>query len=278
MPVPLVLRNTIPRWERWHGQGPVVAVALHNGHLVPPELAALLAVTEETRLREEDPYTGEWTAAVPNRFVVRWSRFIFDLNRPPERAVYQTPADAWGIPVWKSPPQPELLHELQAHHQAFYAEIKTVFDDLQARWGKFVVLDLHAYNHRREGPDNPAALLADNPEINVGTRSLNRQLWGPLVDRFMADMRTFDYLGRHLDVRENIKFQGGELAQWTHRNYPETGCVLAVEVKKFFMDEWTGALYPDQFDALGQALQATLPGIHEVLTALAGSRQAVGPS
>src|ERR687884_306413 len=60
------------------------------------------------------------------------------------------------------------------------------------RGQRFVVLDLHSYNHRRSGPEAPPADPAGNPEINVGTGSLDRERWGPLVDRFADDLRTVD--------------------------------------------------------------------------------------
>ena len=54
-------------------------------------------------------------------------------------------------------------------------------------------------------------------------------------------MRGFDFNGRHLDVRENIAFQGkGEQTRFVHERYPRQGCAIALEFKKFFMDEWTG--------------------------------------
>ena len=54
-------------------------------------------------------------------------------------------------------------------------------------------------------------------------------------------MRAYDFGGRHLDVRENVAFQGkGELTRFVHDRYPGQGCAIALEFKKFFMDEWSG--------------------------------------
>jgi hypothetical protein len=42
-------------------------------------------------------------------------------------------------------------------------------------------------------------------------------------------------------VRENVAFQGkGELTHFVHERYPGVGCAIAVEFKKFYMDEWSG--------------------------------------
>jgi N-formylglutamate deformylase len=67
-------------------------------------------------------------------------------------------------------------------------------------------------------------------------------------------MRDYDCLGRRLDVRENVKFFGGQLARNVHEAFPYSVCVLAIEVKKFFMNEWTGELDSQSHQAVKDAL------------------------
>ena len=67
---------------------------------------------------------------------------------------------------------------------------------------------------------------------------------------------------------ENIKFKGRQLAHWIHTRYPTTACVIAVEFKKFYMDEWTGVGDVEQIEAIRDALQSTIPGILEELKTL----------
>ena len=45
-----------------------------------------------------------------------------------------------------------------------------------------------------------------------------------------------------MDVRENVRFRGGELSRWVNERYRDRGCALAIEFKKMFMDEWTGTV------------------------------------
>ena len=115
----------------------------------------------------------------------------------------------------------------------------------------------------------PPATELYNPEINLGTGSLNREYWQPVVERFIHDMRSFDFLGRQLDVRENVKFQGGHFSKWVHAHFPGSACVLAVEVKKFFMSEWTHQ--PDllKMSAVHQALKGSVSGVLDELQHLA---------
>jgi N-formylglutamate deformylase len=254
-----------PVWQTELGEGPLVACAMHDGHDVRPEVAAMLKIGNAERRYEEDPHTSNWTSLAPSRIFGLRSRFEVDLNRPRETAIYLRPDDAWGLDVWREPLPPELIEQSRAEYDDFYAHWRSVLERLLTQNWRVVVFDLHSYNHRRQGPDGPMAEPEQNPEINVGTRTMGRQQWAPIVDRFVRDLASFDYLGRRLDVRENVRFGGGELAAWTHRNFPHSVCVLAIEVKKFFMDEWTGELDATQFAAVGQALAKAAAGVREEL-------------
>src|SRR5262245_31766079 len=90
-------------WTLVHGEGPIVAAAIHAGHAVRREVNECLALSETDRLREEDPFTDRWTQVAPNRLVTHRSRFEVDLNRNRSGAVYLTPEDAWGLQVWRVP-------------------------------------------------------------------------------------------------------------------------------------------------------------------------------
>jgi N-formylglutamate amidohydrolase len=256
-----------PFWTEDRESGPLVAIAIHHGHGVRGEVAQHLFLDEEGRLREEDPFTGDWTAIAPTRIIVLRSRFEVDLNRPREKAVYRTPEDAWGLKVWKDRVPEEVFQRSLSEYDAFYSHMHELLSNIERHSGRFVVFDLHSYNHRREGPDAPAADPAMNPQVNLGTGSMDRTRWGPLVDRFIRDLRAYDFPGGRLDVRENIKFRGGNLSAWVHRVFPQTGCALAIEFKKFFMDEWTGEAKEGMVQAICAALHSVVPGLLEELTA-----------
>ena len=252
-----------------YGDQPLVAIAIHGGHQVRDEVASLFAIDDASRLREEDPFTGEWTAIAENRIIVDTSRFEVDLNRVRDKAVYIEPKDSWGLAVWKERPGPEVIDRSLAEYDSFYAHLHKVFSKLKNKHGKFIVYDLHAYNHRHNGPNGALADSEKNPEVNVGTGTMkDRALWAPIIDRFIGDLSGYDYCGRHLDVRENVKFVGRQLAQWTHDTFSGSACVLSVEFKKFFMDEWSGQLDRQQLTAITDALKFTTIGVLEELEKL----------
>jgi N-formylglutamate amidohydrolase len=241
---------TTPAWHIARGDGPLVATAIHAGHDLREEVRALSALDDEARLREEDPHTGEWTSIAPTRVVVSRSRFEVDLNRPREKAVYRVPEDAWGLELWREPLPPGAVSRSLELYDAFYAEMRGLFDSLVESYGFALLLDLHSYNHRRTGSSGDPADPLENPDVNIGTRTLDRDRWAAVVDAFAQELDDV----AALDVRENVKFGGGNLALWTHETYPRTVCCLAVEMKKTFMDEWAGTLDADAHERIGSSL------------------------
>ncbi len=258
-------------WKIIGGNNQIIAAAIHDGHKVRKEVSEKLAITDEARLREEDPFTAIWTEVAETRIIGLHSRFEVDLNRPREKAVYIKPEDAWGLQVWNNPPDIELIHRSLEAYDAFYADVHSLLKKVVEHAGHFVLLDIHSYNHRRNGPNVKPADVELNPEINIGTGTGMHRMWNPLIRRFIDDFQKFDFLGRHLDVRENIRFQGGYFSRWIHQSFPKTGCAIAIEFKKIFMDEWTGR--PDNIiiNAMYQALQSTIEGINSELRKLSKS-------
>ena len=244
------------------GPGPLVAAAVHDGHAIHPETLPHVALPEAERLREEDPFTGRLTDVAPTRVVGRRSRFEVDLNRPRDGALYRTPDDAWGLDVWHDGVPDAVAARSMAVYDDFYRAVEKLLSLKVQEYGSVVVYDLHSYNHRREGPDGPLADAEGNPEVNVGTGTLDRERWGPLVDGFMADLREGAASAglADLDVRENVKFQGGHFSRWVHETFGSAACVIAVEFKKTFMDEWTGQVDEDHLGQLREALAHTVPG------------------
>ncbi len=237
---------------------PVVAVSLHSGHAVRPELVTAMALPQADRTREEDTAIDRLATVTRARALVYASRFEVDLNRPPDRAVYRTPEEAWGLRVWRrSPSEAMLAGSLRIHH-AFYSQMGQALERLRTRFGRFVVLDLHSYNHRRNGPSSPPAKPHGAPEINLGTQSVNREAWGPFIDRFAAELRCGTASAHGLDVRENVKFFGGYFPRWVNARFGRLGCAIALEFKKTYMDEWSGAVDYARLEELRLALRRAL--------------------
>ena len=242
----------------------MLVTAIHAGHELRSEALALTALSDEERRREEDPFTDRWVDIAENSIVVSRSRFEVDLNRPRESAVYREPSDAWGLHVWKSAPPDDFVSDSLALYDNFYAEVGELCDGLVASHGHFVVLDLHSYNHRRLGPDRPVDDPEANPEINLGTESVPPELRS-LVDVFANALATHPFDQGHLDVRENVKFRGGQMTRWINERYGSRGCSIAVEIKKIYVDEWSGDLNESIAVEIGAAIGSAAEATRSVL-------------
>jgi len=201
-----------------------------------------MALSAADRRREEDPFTGDAVRGVPHHIIVHRSRFEFDLNRDSENAVYRTPEQCWGLQMWRSGElDAELVRGSLDLHGEYYRLLEDLLDLVADRHPRFLVIDVHSYNHRRDGADGAPTPQEQAPDVNIGTFSMPREEWAWLVDPLIEAMRSFNFNGRRLDVRENIAFEGkGEQTRFVHQRYPGRGCAIALEFKKFFMDEWTG--------------------------------------
>lgn len=240
-----------PWWTLQRSDDCVLATAIHDGHGLRAEVAAAMRLSDAERLREEDPHTGHAVRGVPTHVVACRSRFEVDLNRAADAAVYRTPEQCWGLEVWNAPPGDAIVAESLRSHHAYYAMLGDLLDDVARRHGRFVLLDVHSYNHRRDGPGTPCTAQDAAPDVNIGTFSMPRAQWAFLLEPLIEAMRAFDFNGRRLDVRENVAFQGkGEQTRFVHQRYPQAGCAIAIEFKKFFMDEWTGVPDAAEVDAM----------------------------
>lgn len=251
------------KFEIIYGHSPIVLSAIHDGHKVRDQLYSYLNLAEHERSREEDPYTGYLTEIADSRIIVQASRFEVDMNRPRNQAVYLDSKDAWGLSVWKSPLPPEMIETSLDIYDAFYLNVTKFLRKIIETFGHFVIIDVHTYNHRRENIFDEAPSLL-NPEINIGTVSVLPS-WRPLIQDFIINLTQVTINNHKPDVRENVKFLGGEFCRWINQNFGQFGCAFAVEFKKIFMDEWTGLADIHHLNEIQQALALTLPHLRQHL-------------
>ncbi|MDH5823736.1 N-formylglutamate amidohydrolase [Luteimonas sp. RD2P54] len=230
-----------PHWDLVLGEGPILAVALHDGHAMRESLRPHLAFDDAQLRRDEDPLTGLFTDVGDSRLCVRTSRFEVDLNRPREKALSADPEDTWGLRIWRGPLPREELERSLAIYDAFYATVHALVEQLLARWGCALLLDIHSYNHRRDGADLPPAPQEGNPDIELGVTTADHARWGAVLARLGDVLRASPVAGRPPDVRENVRYPtGGHFPESLYARFGERLCVISPEFKKIYMDEWTG--------------------------------------
>jgi N-formylglutamate deformylase len=249
-------------WDITVADGPVVATAIHDGHAIRDALQPLLRLADEERLREEDPLTGLFTSVGDVRICARTSRFEVDLNRPRDGAVYARPADCWGLEVWRTPlPRAEIERSLAAWDR-FYAMVEELLERLLSRWEAVLLIDLHSYNHRRDGADLPPAAQDGNPDIELGLTTAAPARWGAVCERFAEALRRTPVRGAVPDVRANVRFPtGGHFPEWVYARWGDRVCTISPEYKKIFMDEWTAQVDLVALEALRRGLRHAVDAV-----------------
>ncbi|PRD56404.1 hypothetical protein C5749_03870 [Sphingobacterium gobiense] len=241
---------------------PFWAFAVHDGHQIDPTVEHFMLLDETQRLREEDPYTASMAELPINQLFVGSSRFQLDVNRKEEDSVYLRPEQAWGLEVWKDTLPSTILQQLYDDYKNFYKQVDSYIQHTIDKHHFFVVLDVHSYNAQRINEKQPIDKHA-NPQINLGTR-YNTEKWRPVIDRFMESVRSQRLLDEAIDIRENVKFKGGYLAQHILDKFGDQGCVLSIEFRKDFMNEWTGLPYQPVILEYKQLLLYTLKDLQKL--------------
>ncbi len=243
-------------------QEPILASAIHAGHWMPSVLLSSCGISEADRLREEDPFTENFAAPYANQLLVQTSRFAVDLNRKRKDAVYQKPEDCWGLPVRKKPLSEDLLRQLYEAYDGWYGLAEYTVRRLLLHHPLLLVLDLHSYNHRRNGANAAPAPQKNNPDIIIGRSNLPQKYY-PWVEALREKIDGKQIRERVIDCRCDVKFPGGNFVRHLHNTFPNRVIALAIEFKKIFMDEWTGELdvsYQTALaDLLAEAVRFCLP-------------------
>ena len=178
--------------------------------------------------------------------------------------MYRTPEDAWGLELWREALPAEEIERSRDLYDDFYFEFGRRLDELadtrSVRRARPAFVQPPARRRRcaaGAGRNEPGGQCRDwcaRPSaLEPRRRPVPRNARRPKV------------CGRRLDVRENVRFRGGELCRWVDRRYGGRGCALAIEFKKVFMDEWTGELDEPHLEELRGALAAVVPALIEEL-------------
>ncbi|WP_065188205.1 flavohemoglobin expression-modulating QEGLA motif protein [Shewanella woodyi] len=213
---------------------PMVCTAIHNGHRLRDDLKKSFLLSKEERFYEEDPYTDELISSFPIVLIGNDSRFEYDLNRAKTLSTYYK--TAWNKQVWEKPLSTKQRAFSHAKHESFYNVLEAIIARLEMLFKNSIVFDMHSYNHQR--------IAKDTPTFNIGSGQIDVERWGSISHYFERELNKIAL--PNLDVRAATDevFQGrGYLIAHINAHFDNT-LVLPVEVKKVFMDETSGEVYP----------------------------------
>lgn len=205
---------------------PCICTALHHGHRICSSLTDDLLVTEAERQFEEDPFTGDFIDALPISIKVNDSRYFYDLNRCPSDCVYR---EAWGKKVWKRRFDPEEIEIIKDLHRCYYRILHSLVGQLEQRFSRSVLYDLHSYNYSR--------INGNPPLFNIGTHFINRPLFAPIINHLRNGLEMIRLPGLESSTAFDEVFDGkGYQAVFMKENHPDSLCI-PLEIKKIFMNE-----------------------------------------
>ena len=218
--------------------------AVHDGHQLRSELWDTCLHTTYERWYEEDPATKQMVQAQPIVISGLDSRFEYDLNRPPETAIY---SDAWGKQLWREP-QSELMKikSLQKHDN-FYKVTHALIKKLEELFGVCIVYDMHSYNWTRWDREVPT--------WNLGTSNIDNDRFGETIEKWrqiLSIMKLPHGIASNCKIN-NTFYGNGYFLIYLTKSFKNT-LVLATEVKKIYCDEIKYVLFPEVIEAIEQSL------------------------
>lgn len=213
---------------------PIICAAIHNGHKLRSDLEKSFLLTSEERFYEEDPYTDELISSFPIQIIGNDSRFEYDLNRAKTLSTYFK--TAWDKQVWQKPLTQKKRAKSHNKHQAFYNVLEAIVTVIEKQFNNAIVFDIHSYNYKR--------IEKDTPTFNIGGSQIDVERWGNVVNQFEKQLNKIELPNLNVRAATDEIFQGrGYLITHINAHFDNT-LVLPTEVKKVFMNEASGEVYP----------------------------------
>jgi N-formylglutamate deformylase len=224
------------------GTIPLLVSMPHVGTRIPDNIAATMTpaarVLADTdwHLRELYGFARELGAST---LAARWSRYVIDLNRPPENTNLYPGQDTTGLcpldtfareplyPPGRAPDDVEVARRLALYWQPYHAQLRAELDRLLNVHGKVVLWEAHSI-----ASHVPRFFEGKLPDLNFGTAD------GASCDAGLADIvTTLAQVDGRYTVAVNGRFKGGHITRFYGK--PEQG-VHAVQLEmcqSTYMDE-----------------------------------------
>ncbi|MFT5758333.1 MAG: hypothetical protein ACI9LM_003072 [Alteromonadaceae bacterium] len=213
---------------------PIICAAIHNGHRLRKDLQKSFLLSKEEQCYEEDPYTDELISSFPIQIIGNDSRFEYDLNRAKTLSTYFK--TAWNKQVWDKPLSQKQRAESHRKHQALYNVLEAIIKVIERLFSNAIIFDIHSYNYKR--------IEQKTPTFNIGSGQIDIERWGKVVNQFEKQLNKIELPNLNVRAATDEVFHGrGYLITHVNAHFDNT-LVLPTEVKKVFMDETSGEVYP----------------------------------
>lgn len=226
---------------------PAVHTAIHAGHTLHKQFEDKLLLDQRKRQHKEDPYTGVMLASFPIVLQGLDSRYLYDLNRPPEEA---TDKNIQEEQIWSRPLTARERKENTSRHTSYYRVLHALLTVLENKFSHCIIYDLHSYNYQR--------ITTDTPLFNVGTHYIDQETYQPVLDHLQRRLLGTEFPNIKNRAACDEVFPGkGYQASFIHKNHPQSLCI-PLAIKKVYMDETSGKAYPLILEAVIESLKQAL--------------------
>jgi len=226
---------------------PYVCTAIHDGHNFRDELKIKTVLSEYERWYEEDPFTGDFIGSMPITLIGHDSRFEYDLNRAPDKAVYET---AWGKKCWRKSLTKDEKKRSLTKHTNYYRVVHALAHKLESEFNASIWYDMHSYNWRRW--DRPV------PVFNIGSEKIDQKKFGKQVETWASELKKIEIPHEENSTKINDVFKGnGYQLAFLTENFNNT-LVLATEVSKMYCNEETGEPFPAVITSITDQMKSAI--------------------
>ncbi len=249
---------------------PLIVSIPHTGTWLPDEVRASLASPAMAAQPMTDWHLHRLYDFLPalgaTTIFATVSRFVVDLNRPPQpRALYPGRFETGLVPletfqgetVFRTPPGPaEIETRRLAWHAPYHARLQALLDAAKARFGRVVLLDAHSV---ASAPNRLHGALQE--EIYLGDRD------GTTCGAWLRELLHEGFTAEGLAVAINAPYKGGYITD----HYGRQDGVEAIQIEmaqRVYMDEADPAGGPDhpRFAAAQQLLLRVLARLAQRLS------------
>jgi N-formylglutamate deformylase len=247
------------------GSIPLLVSMPHVGTDIPDDLAARLQPCAAARadtdwhLRELYGFLGEMGASVLS---ARWSRYVIDLNRPPEDTNLYPGLSTTGLcpvdtfasePLYcegDAPGEQEVRARLDRYWQPYHSQLRAELDRLLALHGRVALWDAHSIASKV-----PRFFEGRLPDLNFGTAG--GTTCAPGMEQAIVGLAQAQ---DQFTVAVNGRFKGGHITR--HYGQPDLN-IHAIQLEmcqSLYMDESAPFAYRPDVAARVQPLLRQLTG------------------
>ncbi|HEY1151371.1 MAG TPA: N-formylglutamate deformylase [Pseudoduganella sp.] len=224
------------------GSIPLLVSMPHVGTEIPPDIAASMTpaagekADTDWHLVQLYGFLQELGAST---LAARWSRYVIDLNRPPENTNLYPGQDTTGLcpldtfhrePLYlpgKQPGEAEVQRRLAAYWQPYHTQLREELDRLLALHGKVVLWDAHSI-----ASVVPRFFDGKLPDLNFGSAdgaSCDAALTDAIAECARAD--------GNYTVAVNGRFKGGHITRFYGQPQQGVHAIQLEMCQSTYMDE-----------------------------------------